>query len=182
MKKTSEKKHRKHEQVKTPGIFLLESSQRPGVPERRKVDGADVPENTVAATENLQDRRSRAAEVSKRSFECSRRGCMFFSDDLECFWQISNFWKLKVFEADVGFSSVCHSWWFVETLNVEILPRTNPPVSPSFHRRFWKPRLVVKQWRTKLLVVEVVPRLEDRLGGKMGCHHPQQIRPLLGPY
>eukprot|EP00434_Breviolum_minutum_P002444 symbB.v1.2.002161.t1/scaffold116.1/size325063/18 len=34
-----------------------------GVPERRKVDGADVPENTVAATENLQDRRSRAAEV-----------------------------------------------------------------------------------------------------------------------
>ena len=76
---------------------MLESSQRPGVPERRKVDAADVPENTVAATENLQDRRSRAAEVWRKGLEfrllevnpktkkmseccfgCSKRGCMFF--------------------------------------------------------------------------------------------------------
>ena len=49
------------------------------------MDAADVPENTVAATENLQDRRSRAAEVSKCCFGCSKRGCKFFSDDLECF-------------------------------------------------------------------------------------------------
>ena len=32
------------------------------------MDVADVPENTVAATENLQDRRSRAAKVWRKEF------------------------------------------------------------------------------------------------------------------